>query len=75
VPRIGPALVAHDPIGTLGQYVDELPFPFIAPLRSDDDDRAIAVAEHEAVGGWENRESGLFDGQKNTPRGGTRGVV
>ena len=34
------ALVAHHPVGALGQDVDELALPFIAPLRADDDDRA-----------------------------------
>ena len=34
------ALVAYDPVGTLGEHVDELALPFVAPLRADDDDRA-----------------------------------
>ena len=40
------ALIAHDPVGALGEHVDELSLAFVAPLRSDDDDRANRVAEH-----------------------------
>ena len=32
------ALIAHDPIGALGEDVDELALPLVAPLRADDDD-------------------------------------
>ena len=32
------ALVAHDDLGVLGEEVDDLAFPFVAPLRADDDD-------------------------------------
>jgi hypothetical protein len=30
--RIGPALVAHDEVGSLGQDVDQLSFALVAPL-------------------------------------------
>ena len=35
------ALVAHDPVGALGEHVDELSLPFVAPLGADDDDDAL----------------------------------
>ncbi len=34
------ALVAHDPVGALGDHVHELSLPFVAPLRADDDESA-----------------------------------
>ncbi len=40
VPRVCPALIPHHPSGALGENVDELPLPFIPPLRSDNDDGA-----------------------------------
>ena len=40
------ALIADHPVGALGENVDELALPFIAPLRTDDDDRAIALSKH-----------------------------
>ena len=44
VPGVRAALVAHHPVGALGEHVDELALPFVAPLRADDDDRAIALS-------------------------------
>jgi hypothetical protein len=44
---IRPALVPHDPVGTLGQYVDQLPLPFISPLGADDDDSPGLGVEHD----------------------------
>ena len=46
VPGVRAALVAHDPVGALGEHVDELALPFVAPLRADDDERASLRAEH-----------------------------
>ncbi len=40
VTRVGPALVAHDPIGALREDVDELPFSLVTPLRTDDHNSA-----------------------------------
>jgi hypothetical protein len=42
-------LVAHHPVGSLGDHVDELPLPFVSPLRTDDYDSAGAVVEHESL--------------------------
>ena len=42
------ALVAHHPVGALGEHVDELALPFVAPLRADDDDDARFRIEHDA---------------------------
>ncbi len=39
MPRVRTALVAADEIRLLGEQVDDLPFAFVAPLRSDDDGR------------------------------------
>ncbi len=47
VPSVRPALVPHDPVGTLGQNVDQLPLPLISPLRADDDDGPGVGVEHE----------------------------
>src|SRR6185503_5821274 len=41
VSGIRAALVPDDPVGALGEDVDELPFALVAPLRADDDDRSI----------------------------------
>src|SRR5206468_3323981 len=46
MPGVRAALIAHDPIRALGEYVYELPFAFVAPLRADDDERANISAEH-----------------------------
>ncbi len=48
VPGVRPALVAHHPVGALGDDVDELPLPFIAPLSSDHHERTNGIAEHFA---------------------------
>jgi hypothetical protein len=40
VAGVGPTLISHHPVGTLGDNVDELSLPLIAPLRTDDDDGA-----------------------------------
>jgi hypothetical protein len=40
------ALVPNDPVRTLGKHVDELALPLVSPLRSNDDDRALALREH-----------------------------
>ena len=60
------ALIADHPVGALGEDVDELALPFVAPLRADDDDRAIALSEHVYA---------VAPRKKNTPRRLTRGVV
>src|SRR5437016_4801890 len=39
-------LVAHDEIGALGEHVDDLPLPLIAPLGPDDDDAVTLRSEH-----------------------------
>src|SRR4029079_8934733 len=39
VPRGLPALVAAHDVGVLREQVDDLPLPFVAPLRPDDDGR------------------------------------
>ena len=36
VPRVRPALVAADEVGVLGEQVDDLALPLVAPLRTDD---------------------------------------
>ena len=46
VAGIRPALVAHDPVGPLGQDVDELSFSFVAPLGADDDEGPSLGVEH-----------------------------
>ena len=58
VAGIRAALVAHHPIGALGEHVHELSLPFVAPLRADDDESANRCAEHacsESVSGWRGR--------------------
>ena len=40
VPGVRASLIAHHPVGPLGEHVHELPFPFVPPLRADDDDDA-----------------------------------
>jgi hypothetical protein len=42
VPGVGAALVAHHPVGALGEHVDELPLPLVAPLRAHHDQGARA---------------------------------
>ena len=37
VPRVGAALVADDDVRVLGEQVDDLALPLVAPLRPDDD--------------------------------------
>ncbi len=46
VAGVGAALVAHDPVGALGEHVDELALPLVAPLGADDDDGARLGIEH-----------------------------
>ncbi len=69
---IRPALIAHDPIRTLGEHVDQFALPFVAPLRANDDNGAIALTEHETIRvGWARGRGAIraVGGQKNTPRG------
>src|SRR4051812_37022984 len=40
VARICATLISHHPVGTLGDNIDELALPLIAPLCADDYDRA-----------------------------------
>ena len=44
VARVGTALVAHDEVGPLGQHVDQLAFPFVAPL-GPHHDHAVGLAD------------------------------
>jgi len=46
VPRVRPALVAHDPVRALGEHVDELALALVPPLRTDDDHSASPFSEH-----------------------------
>ena len=46
VPCIRSALIAHDPVGSLRDDVDELSLPFIAPLRPNYYDGARLRIEH-----------------------------
>src|SRR5690348_18015306 len=39
VPRIRAALVAHHPVGALGEHVHQLSLPLVAPLRAHHQDR------------------------------------
>ena len=48
VPGVRAALVAHHPVGALGEHVDELALPFVAPLRADHDDDTRFRTEHDA---------------------------
>jgi hypothetical protein len=48
VSGIGTALIAHHPVGTLGQHVHELALPFVPPLRAHDDDDTRFRTEHDA---------------------------
>jgi hypothetical protein len=41
-------LMPYHPIGALGEYVDELSFSFVAPLRTNDDDDVRFRTEHAA---------------------------
>ena len=51
VPGIRAALIAHDPVGALGEHVDELALAFVAPLRADDDDSSrVPEGDHLARG-------------------------
>ena len=44
--RICSSLIAHDPSRALSENVNELPLPFISPLRSDDYDGPRFRIEH-----------------------------
>ncbi len=46
VSRIRSTLIAHHPIGALGEHVDELPLPLVPPLGADDNDGAGLGVEH-----------------------------
>jgi hypothetical protein len=48
VAGVGAPLVAHDPVGVLGEHVDQLPLPLVTPLRTDDDDGPPRSIEHAA---------------------------
>src|SRR5690348_17645333 len=50
VPRIRAALVAHHPVGALGEHVHQLSLPLVAPLRAHHHDGARLVIEHAALG-------------------------
>ena len=50
---IVPALEANDAIRLLGEKVDDLPFPFISPLASNDDyirHGILSLQEHDVCG-------------------------
>jgi hypothetical protein len=66
VTGIRATLVPHDPVRPFGEDVDQLAFPFVAPLGANDDDGAIRPSEHGV--GWEVWR------KKNTPRRIARGV-
>jgi len=66
VARIGPALVAHDEVGALGEHVHELAFAFVAPLRADHDHAVGFRSEHELLG---------RAGQKKCPDGAGRWTI
>jgi hypothetical protein len=46
MPGIGPAAIADDDVGFLGQEIDDLPFSFVAPLQTDDADVALQQRIH-----------------------------
>src|SRR5438105_14436412 len=46
MPGVGTALVADHPVRALGEDVDQLSLPFVAPLRANDDERTCLCAEH-----------------------------
>ncbi len=46
VTGVRPTLVAHHPVGALGDDVDELPLPFVAPLGADDHHGTRLGIEH-----------------------------
>ena len=46
VPRVRPALVAHDQVGALGEHIDDLALAFVAPLSAHDDDAVSFRSEH-----------------------------
>ncbi len=46
VARVGAALIAGDPVGVLGQDVDDLSLPLVAPLRADDDEATHITVQH-----------------------------
>ena len=48
VPGVRAPLISHHPVGALGQHVHELPLPFVAPLRADDDHDTRIRTEHDA---------------------------
>jgi hypothetical protein len=69
VPGVGAALVAHHPVGALGEHVDQLALALVAPLGADDDERTNGRIEHDGPG----RSAG-GDGTQNAP-GRARGVA
>ena len=48
VARVRTSLIPHDPVGTLGEHVHQLPLPLVPPLRADDDHDARFRTEHDA---------------------------
>jgi hypothetical protein len=58
VPGVRTALIPNDPIGALGEHVDELSLSFVSPLGADDDDCTRVGVEH----GFLSRPA-----QKNAP--------
>jgi hypothetical protein len=61
VAGVGAALIPHDPVGALGEHIDELSFSLVSPLGADDDERARFGIEHGAPSG------GRRAAQKNAP--------
>ncbi len=47
VPGVGPALIARDPVGVLGQDIDDLALTLVAPLRPDDNEAPHTILEHD----------------------------
>ena len=48
VPGVGAPLIAHDQIGPLGEDVDELSLPLVAPLGTHHHDAVRLRSEHSA---------------------------
>ena len=46
MPGVGPALIAHDQVGALGEHVHQLALAFVAPLGSDDYQTGRPAVEH-----------------------------
>ena len=46
MPGVGPALIAHDQVGPLGEHVHQLALAFVAPLGPDDYQTGRPAVEH-----------------------------